>query len=89
MHWSLAIVLPLAAAVVWGAFAAPKARWPSTVGRLVVEVLVFAAATAALWAVGRPGLAVAFALIAIADGIAVRVFALPAVDELSRSRDGV
>lgn len=55
---------PLLAAVIWGAFVAPKARrrahepW-----RLLIEIAVFGAASAALWAVGQPALAIALAAV--------------------------
>src|SRR5713226_6721969 len=51
----LGIVLPLLVAAVWGAFIAPKARrrLPDP-GRLGVEFVIFAAATACLAAVGQP-----------------------------------
>jgi len=56
----LGIGAPLLAAVLWGAFVAPNARVtvPWTV-RLAVELAVFAAAVAALFAIDRPGLALA------------------------------
>jgi hypothetical protein len=59
---------PLAAAVVWGLFAAPKAkiRLPMA-GVLAVKALVFGAATFALWARARPWLAASFAVIAFAN----------------------
>jgi hypothetical protein len=73
-------VLPVAAAVLWGAFAAPKARWPSSRGRLAVELLVFGGAAAALAAAGHPALGLAFAAVAVVDGALVR---LPFVSELA------
>ena len=50
---ALGIGAPVAAAVVWGAFVAPKARFvvPLAV-RVVFELLVFGAAVVALWAAG-------------------------------------
>ncbi|MFB7736772.1 YrdB family protein [Streptomyces sp. NPDC056112] len=50
----LAVAAPAAAAVVWGLFAAPKARVALPVlGVLAVKALVFGTAVAALYAVGR------------------------------------
>jgi hypothetical protein len=66
-------VLPLVAAVLWGLFASPKARFPTW--RLPVEALVFAGAAGAIAAAGRPALAIAFAGAALADGAAVRLYA--------------
>jgi hypothetical protein len=71
----LAAALPVAAALLWGAFASPKARWPSFAGRLAVEVAVFGGAAAALWATGRHALGIVFAAVAFVDGVAVRIYA--------------
>jgi hypothetical protein len=59
---------PLAAAVVWGLFAAPRAkiRLPMA-GVLAVKALVFASAGAALLALGRPGLSASFATVALTN----------------------
>ena len=49
LAYVLAIALPLAAAVVWGMFIAPKARRPTVDPiRIVLEACLFAAAGAAL-----------------------------------------
>jgi hypothetical protein len=62
----LGLGAPLAMAVVWGLFIAPKARVPLALPvRIVLELLVFAAAVAALAAAGQPALAVAFAVAVI------------------------
>jgi hypothetical protein len=72
---ALAAGAPLVAAVVWGTFVAPNAPlhidepW-----RLVPEVAVFGAAVAALASAGRPFLAVAFAVIAVLDRIALAIW---------------
>lgn len=51
---------PLAAAVVWGVFVAPKAtRRLVDPGRFLVELLVFGSAAAALWVASRPWLGAA------------------------------
>jgi hypothetical protein len=58
----LAIAAPLAAAAVWGTFAAPRSAQRLRIGpRLVVELAVFAAAAGALAAAGQPTLAVVLA----------------------------
>lgn len=61
----LAVSLPVLAAVLWGAFAAPQAD-PSTIGRLAVQVAVFGGAALVLgwaaspqWAAGWVALVVA------------------------------
>ena len=64
MKWLLGLGAPLLAAVAWGAFVAPKARWPAREPwRLLVEILVFGAASIALWAAGQPLLAVVLAVV--------------------------
>jgi Protein of unknown function (DUF2568) len=58
----LGVAFPLLVAVVWGAWIAPKARrrLPDP-GRLGLEALVFAAATASFAGVGEPVVAAVFA----------------------------
>lgn len=69
----LAIVTPLAAAAVWGAFVAPRARWPVHRSiRLPIELAVFGAAFAALQSMHRPMLAAAFALAVALDYVLLR-----------------
>ncbi|MEU6377225.1 YrdB family protein [Streptomyces sp. NPDC046909] len=69
---ALAGAAPLSAAVLWGLFAAPKARIPvpSTVV-LGVKALVFGAAVAALYAIGRHGSAIAFAIVIAVNTVLV------------------
>ena len=51
----LAVAAPLAAASVWWAFVAPKARWPVPLGaRVAIEFVLFGIATVALWSAGAP-----------------------------------
>jgi hypothetical protein len=51
VQWLLGIGAPLLAAVVWGAFIAPKASRPTTDPvRLLLELAVFGPAVVALWA---------------------------------------
>jgi hypothetical protein len=60
----LGIGAPVLAAVVWGLFAAPRARFTLPLaGVLAVKVLVFGSATVALYTTGRHTLAVTFAII--------------------------
>jgi hypothetical protein len=67
----LGAAAPLVAAVVWGLFAAPKARVRlPMIGVLVVKALVFGAATAALSALTRPPVVALFAAIAAANTLA-------------------
>ncbi|MEU5432197.1 YrdB family protein [Streptomyces sp. NPDC020719] len=64
----LAVAAPGSAAVVWGLFAAPKARIRVPLaGVLTVKALVFGAAVAALYAVGHHALALAFAIVAVVN----------------------
>lgn len=54
----------------WGALVAPKARWPQALQvRLVIELLLFAAAAAALAVAGQPVLAVILAGAALATSL--------------------
>ena len=57
---TLAVLLPLASATVWGLYLSPKARLslPLSV-RVVMELALFAAASAGLWVVGFPALGIA------------------------------
>lgn len=55
----------LAAAIVWGLFAAPRARFKIPLaGQLAVKALVFGAAAAALFATGHPVHGAVFAVVA-------------------------
>jgi Protein of unknown function (DUF2568) len=69
----LGIGAPLAGAVIWGLFVSPKAKYGSPTRQAAFEALVFGAATLALLHAGRTGLAIAFAAIAAADSVLVRV----------------
>ena len=75
LRWILAIAAPVAVAVVWWLFVSPKAAVdaPRPV-RLVVELGVWTAAAAALWAAGRPALGAAFFVVAVASGVLNRVW---------------
>ena len=60
----VAVAAPAGAAVLWGMFAAPRARVPSAALAVGVKVLVFGSAVLALAATGHPRLAVTLALAA-------------------------
>ena len=66
--WWAAVLLPIALAVVWSSFLSPKARWTIPVrARFALELVVFAAGTAAYLRAGGAGVAVAFAVVAAAS----------------------
>ena len=68
--WLLGIGAPVLAAAIWGAFVAPKASWPVPVPvRLVIELVLFGAAVAALAAAGQPVLAATLAAAALATSL--------------------
>jgi hypothetical protein len=71
----LGIGAPLLAAIVWGTFVAPGAPVP-TPGplRLVIELVVFGSAAAALYSVGRPSLAWALVLVFAINRVLVYVW---------------
>ena len=73
---ALAVLLPLAAAVIWGMGIAPRARrrWPDP-WRIGVEIVLFLAAAAGLAAEGSVVVAIVFAVIAIGIAVAVRAIA--------------
>jgi hypothetical protein len=62
----LAVAAPLAAAALWGAFVAPKARrHPPDPWRLLLEAAVFGAGTAAWAAAGIGTVAIAVGVLAV------------------------
>lgn len=69
----IGILLPTAVAVFWGRWMAPRSSTRlQDPARLVVELVIFGAAAAALVAVDAPGLAAAFAIAAIGCAVLVR-----------------
>jgi hypothetical protein len=67
----LAIAAPLLAAVLWGLFAAPRARFAIPLaGQLAVKALVFGAATLALLTTGHPVLGSAFGTLVLLNTVA-------------------
>jgi hypothetical protein len=72
----LGVGAPLVAAVVWGAFVAPRAPVkPPWVVVLILQVLVFGSAAAGLAATGHPTLALVFGVIVIINAILVYMWA--------------
>jgi hypothetical protein len=66
VQWLLGLGAPLLAAVVWGAFVAPKASRPTTDPvRLLLEVAVFGPAVVALWAADSRMLAFGFGVLVV------------------------
>ncbi|MFF5282991.1 DUF2568 domain-containing protein [Streptomyces sp. 62] len=64
----LAVAAPALAALVWGLFAAPRARFRVPLaGVLCVKALVFGAAALALLDLGRPVGALSFAAVALVN----------------------
>jgi hypothetical protein len=64
----LAVAIPLLAAVIWGLFAAPRARVHLPLaGILTVKAIEFGGAAVALAALGHPVLAIVFAVVALAN----------------------
>ena len=79
---ALGVGVPLAAAIFWGLIAAPKARIRLPVaGVLSVKALALsAAAAAAIHSLGRPWLAIGFAVVALINA------AIAAADRNARAR---
>lgn len=72
-----------ASAVLWGLFAAPRARYPSRLGAVGVRVVVFAAGLAGLLLNGRLTLGAVMATVVVLNALALR--ASDAVMRLPRS----
>jgi hypothetical protein len=68
--WVLGVGAPLLAAVVWGAWVAPKARWPVPMPvRVVIELVLFGAAVGGLAVAGQPVLAVVLGIAALVTSL--------------------
>ena len=66
LQWLLGLGMPLLAAVVWGAFVAPKASRPTTDPvRLLLELAIFGGGVAALWAADSHVLAFGFGVLVV------------------------
>lgn len=68
----LAVGAPLIAATLWGLLAAPRARRPAPLDRIVAKVTVFGSATMALFVTGHSRLAITLAVLALVNSILVR-----------------
>ena len=67
---ALGFVAPLAVAVIWGLFVAPKARWPLPVGaRVALELVLFGLGTLALLSLGSVVVALVFAVLAVGTSL--------------------
>ena len=74
----LGFLLPVLVAIGWGVAIAPKARRRlRDPARFALELIVFAAATAALVSVGHAAAAAIFAVAAVLSGALVRVWPEP------------
>src|SRR4051812_24342195 len=64
---ALAVVLPLAGAILWGTFASPRAALDVPALKVVTEVLVLGGGAVALMAAGRPELGAAFGAVVLVN----------------------
>jgi hypothetical protein len=69
----LGIGIPLIAAILWGLFAAPRARYPNPLLKVAVKALVFGAAFFALLAKDQTLPAILFGVLVIANLLILRV----------------
>jgi Protein of unknown function (DUF2568) len=70
----LGLGAPVVAAIVWGLFAAPRARFKLSMGStLLVKALVFGCATAALIGSGQIVLGIVFAAVVVANTALIRI----------------
>ena len=66
----LGIGAPLLVAIFWGIFIAPKATFPVTIPvRILLQIIVFALATTALFAAGKGKMAIIFGCIVLIEMI--------------------
>src|ERR1044072_813577 len=76
-QWALGLGVPVAAAVVWGMFIAPKARYPVPIAVWIgLQVVVFGAAAVGLAAVASTRLAVRFVIAVVLHGAAMAALGL-------------
>ena len=76
-QWALGLGAPLAAAVVWGMFIAPKARYPVPLSVWIgLQVVLFGAAALGLAAVASTALAVVFVIAVVLHGAAMAALGL-------------
>jgi hypothetical protein len=67
--WVLGVGAPLLAAVVWGAWVAPKAGWPVPIPTRVIELVLFGAAVGGLAVAGQPLAAVVLGVAGLATSL--------------------
>jgi hypothetical protein len=70
--WNIVVGLgtPIVAILLWALFVSPRAVFAvHPFVRAIVELLVYAAATAALWAMGLVWVGIAYAIVAVAVGL--------------------
>lgn len=77
-NWPVTLLLglgtPVAAAVVWGLFAAPRATFQVPLAVvLVVKAIVFGAAAAALYARGHRAFAIVFTVVVVINTVMVTI----------------
>jgi hypothetical protein len=70
---ALGIGVPVAAAIVWGMFAAPNAQHGSPVLAVATKIVVFGGATLALWAIHYRMAAVAFIAVVVTNLLAIKL----------------
>jgi len=76
-QWGLGLGVPVAAAVVWGMFIAPKARYPVPIAVWIgLQVVLFGAAALAVAAVASTGLGVLFVIAVVVHGAAMAALGL-------------
>ncbi len=71
-RWLLAAGLPVAAAVLWGAVAAPRARFDVPAARIAVQIAVLGGAVVALAALGHPVWAAVLAVASFLGAVVAR-----------------
>ncbi len=69
VRWLAGLGLPLLAAVLWGAFASPRAPIQVLALTLVVKVAVYGGAVLALLTAGHPRLAIALGVLALLGSV--------------------
>ena len=71
----LGIGLPILVAVIWGVFLAPaSARRLADPARLIVELVIFGAAVAALYSAGQPYMALALGLVYVVNRVLLSIW---------------
>jgi Protein of unknown function (DUF2568) len=74
---ALAVAFPVIAAVLWGLFAAPKARYDSPPAKAATKTLVFSGAAVGLIGIGQVALGVVFAVLVILNTVALTALGEP------------